>query len=464
MSILTETFPWITMGKRDAAPATPSIETASRLPNEPGFSFERGLRTTPENYMKYQYRDMWVDPDVRQAILDVREMDRKDGIVKRIHGRVARDVVKGGLVLQLTEPSETLSREWKAFERRLQLNRREKLKSDARGYVMEGNLAMQWVLDENLQLREGVRMPSETILPVVHPNGRFKDAREAYHQYDLVTGRVTDKFPLWQLFLLRFDPDNFDDLGCLGRPFLDASRTTWKKLQMTNEDLVIRRRTRAPLRMSHVLEGASQSDVETYRAQVEKDQREAVTTDYYQNKKGAVTAVQGDAKLDEIKDIAYLMDCFFAGSPLPRGLMGFTEGLARDILEDIKRDYYDEIDELQDEIAFCYEAGFRLQLLLKGINPDAEEFWLGFAERRTETPTQTTDRALKWKALGMPEGMIWEEMGFNEQDVRKRRDYERKHYDPYPDPTAIGAPGGQRVSITPGNAPKKESATSVTNE
>src|SRR5689334_2451873 len=98
-------------------------------------------------------------------------------------------------------------------------------------------------------------MASETLLPNVAPNGRFKDPRIAYEQYDLSTGTKVAAFALWQLTLVRLTPDNFDDLGAMGRPYLDASRAVWKKLIMTEEDLVMRRRQRAPLRMAHVLEG-----------------------------------------------------------------------------------------------------------------------------------------------------------------------------------------------------------------
>lgn len=70
----------------------------AKILNQPvATTTESGKRPTPENALKYLYRTMWVDPDLRQAILDIREMDRKDGRVKRIHGRLARDTVKGGL-------------------------------------------------------------------------------------------------------------------------------------------------------------------------------------------------------------------------------------------------------------------------------------------------------------------------------------------------------------------------------
>jgi len=446
------------MRRRPAAAGQPP----ERLPNETVPGSEKGCRATPEASMEYLYRQMWVSPAVRAAILDVREMDRLDGRVKRIHSRIARDVVKGGLVLTQTRESRTLRREWEAFERRLQLDRVEKLKSDARGLVMEGNLPLQWVLNEALQVAAAVRMPSETLLPNVNENGQWKDVREAYHQLDVNTGTRLASFPLWQLFLCRFDPDNFDDMGAMGRPFLDASRDVWKKLRMTEQDLVIRRRTRAPFRMAHVLEGASDDQLNDYRARVEQNQGE-ITTDYYMNRKGGVAPVQGDASLGEIGDVVHLLDTFFAGSPLPKGMMGYTDGMARDILEDLRRDYYEEVDVLQDTISFAYAQGFRLQLLLKGMAPDPGEFCIEFSERRTETPNQTTDRVLKWQALGLPRGMIFEEMGFNAQKVKERLTAEAKDRDPYPMPGGGTAPAGTvpQVKVTPGNAPKGESATSI---
>jgi hypothetical protein len=437
------------------------------LPNETASSkagtSESGRRTTPENQMKYAYRTMWVDPDLRQAILDIREMDKLDGRVKRIHSRVARDTIRGGLLFTQECPSAEMLREWNSFSRRLQLNRVEKLRSDARGLVMEGNLPLQWVLDRLGAVDSAIRMPSETIIPNVDDSGRFKDVTKAYSQFDIITGAEQAVFPLWQMTLARYDPDNFDDMGSMGRPFLDASRTVWRKLQMTDEDLVIRRRMRAPLRMSHVLENAKDTDIETYRQQVEKDQAQGVVTDYYSNKKGGVNPIQGDANLDQIADIVHLLDTFFAGSPLPKGMMGYTDGLARDILEDLKSAYYEEVDAMQDTLSWAYEQGFRLHLLLKGINPDDQEFKVTFAERRTESLTQTTDRGLKLQALGLPESLVWEEIGFDPVTVAARRQWEHDtKYNPYP-PDDVSATPPPVVKITPGNARKGNSGTSISN-
>lgn len=433
-----------------------------RVANEPvQGSSEAGTRLRPEDFFRDLYRQFYVDPSLYAAIVDIREMDRLDGRVKQIHSRVARDIIKGGLVMKLAKPNDKVASEWRSFCRRLQLNRQEKLKSDARGLVMEGNLPLQVVLDADSSVCGLVRMPTETIVPNVNRTGQFKDVTQAYIQHDLVTGKPAATFALWQLHLVRFDPDNFDDMGSMGRPFLDANRSTWQKLRMTEEDLVIRRRTRAPLRLSHILEGASEAELQTYEAKVINEKGD-ITTDFFSNRKGAVNPVQGDANLDQVNDITLLLDCFFSGSPMPKGLAGYTDGLNRDILEDLTRAYYDEVDVLQDTLAYGYEQAFRFQLLLKGINPDDADFCVGFAERRTETPNQAADRALKLQALGLPQDMVWEELGYDPSYVNERQQNAANRVDPYPDEVEP-QPVVPEVRITPGNGRKGNSGTTITN-
>jgi len=431
---------------------------------------ERGHRVPADVALARWYRQFAISTEVRDKILLLREMEARDGRVKSIHGRICRDTVRGGLVMQFTESasSETLRRQWLGFEQRLALNRVQKLRSDARGLVAEGNLPLQLVLDDGKRVAAAVRMPAETMVPLVDHSGRFADPARAYEQRDVLTGEVIATFAAWQLQLARFDPLSFDDMGEMGRPFLDACCETWRKLVMTEEDLVIRRRQRAPLRLSHVLEGATPEELEAYRRTVEGEKGE-IATDFYSNRKGAVTAVQGDAKLADIEDVVHLLDSFFAGTPAPKGLFGYVNGLARDVLEDLKRDYYDEIDHVQDTLAFEYEAAFRIHLLLQGIVAGPEEFNLRFSERRTETPNQVADLALKLMALGLPPPLVWAEMGYDPAQVLAAVQAWGERSDPYPPaggaPGVPGAPGqagaAPRVSVTPGNAPKGGSATSI---
>ena len=420
---------------------------------------EIGRRTTPENQLAYLYRQMTVDPQLRAAILEIRRMDRLDGRVKKLHGRMARAAVKGGLKLMWSGPeNRRINALWSEFQRRLSLHNQLKRESDARGLAMEGNLALQWVLGPEGRVARAVRMPSETLVPQVTAAGVFKDVGRAYAQYDLLQGRVIAEFALWQLSLGRLDPDNYDDWGSMGRPYLDATRPCWRKLVMTEEDLVIRRRHRAPLRTAHVLEGASKDDLEAYQLQVEADES-TITTNYYLNRKGAVTAVQGDANLDQIADVVHLLDTFMTGAPAPKGLFGYADGLSRDVLEDMKKDFFEELDAMQDQIAGVYHEGFRLDCLLAGVNPDNYQFQVGFSERQTESPTQATDRALKLLALGVPRRICWETARVDVGRAEALIEEERRAMDPYPEPDNIVPIN--RVSITPGNARKGESATTV---
>lgn len=421
---------------------------------------EQGDRLASDDALKRLYAQMWVDHERRRLVQTIREMDQRDGRVKRIHAKLGRDCIKGGLVMQGNErhSSETLKREWGAFMGRVQLDREEKLKSDARGFVIEGNLPLQLVFDDSMNVVSAIRMPSDTINPVVDMGGRFKDPGKAYEQRDVMTNQVIGSWGAWQMAMARLDPDSFDDLGSMGRPFLDGCVETWRKLRMTEEDLVIRRRVRAPLRHAHVLEGASEVDLETYRKNHYNEQGQ-IGTDFFMNKRGGVTAVQGDATLGDIGDVVHLLDTFFAGGPAPKALFGYTDGLARDILEDLRRDYFDEVDGLQDSMASAYEIGFRMHLLFKGIDPAAGEFTLRFSQRRTETPNQVADLALKYMALGLPDDMIYADMGLDPDYVRQKRIEQAERNDPYP--PSSGQP--TRVSVTPGNARKGESGTAISN-
>lgn len=437
--------------------------------HSPG-STETGRRTNPDAVLLQFARRLWVDPRLLQTIRDIRHMDLVDGRVKKIHGRSARAAAKGGIRLVATGQPR-LEREWRRFSARLQLNNPQKLQSDLRGVLTDGNLALQWVLDDADNVVAAPRMPPETLVPRSNDAGVFPDPTHAYDQIDLRTGQAVGKFALWQLTLGRLDPVNFDDWGSLGRPYLDASRATWRKLDMTEEDSVLRRHMRAPMRVAHALEGASTEEVAEYKQQVEADQASGSVRDYYMNKKGAVTPVQGDANLEQIADVVYQLDSFMSGSPMSKGLLGASDNLSRDVLEDLKKDWYDELAAIQTVAAAVYREGFVLHLLLQGINPLAYAFDVGFVERLTDTPNQRADLALKLQALGISRETVFETAGLNAHDEKDAVAREAKETDPYPHDTGeldaagnpiVPAPTPRpSVTVTPGNGRKGESATNI---
>ncbi|CAM8626574.1 hypothetical protein MCEMSHM24_02683 [Comamonadaceae bacterium] len=438
---------------------------AELFPSSASAAGEKGSRVASDTAMLRSMRNaMFVDFERRALVRTMREMDQQDGRIKMVHARTASDVIRGGLVMPTS--SELIRREWDRFMMRCQLNNAEKLKSDAKGLVMEGNLPLQLVLDDGQRVASAVRMPSDTLQPLVTMGGRFKDPARAYEQRDVMTGEVVAGFAAWQMAMARLDPDNWDDAGSMGRPMLDGCAKTWRKLVMTEEDLVIRRRVRAPLRLAHILEGADEATMEAYRQNTEGEKGQ-ITTDFYLNRKGGVQAIQGDATLGDIGDVAHLLSTMFAGSPAPKALFGYHDGVARDVLEDMKRQYYDYVDGLQDATAGVYGFAFRIHLLFQGIDPEPDEFYIRFQQRRTESANQVADLGLKWMALNLPEEFIYGEMGLDYQALREMKIKQAKSNDPYPNPLKIDNAGGavptpgQSVSITPSNARKGESGTAV---
>lgn len=459
--------------KRDSLPTGKTTDkplAAGELAT--GATTERGHRANPDNdWLQFQRR-LWVDPRLLATIRDIRAMDACDGRVKKIHSRSARAAAKGGIRLVATGQPR-LEREWRLFSSRLGLNNPQKLQSDLRGILTDGNLAIQWVLDEQDSVAAAPRMPPETLVPQVNRAGVFDNPAAAYEQLDLLSGQAVAKFALWQLTVGRLDPVNFDDWGCPGRPYLDASRSCWRKLDMTEEDAVLRRHMRAPQRMAHVLEGASVDEITEYRTQVENDQGSGSIRDYYLNRKGSVAPIQGDANLEQIADVVHLLDTFLSGAPMSKPLLGYAGDLSRDILEDLKKDWYDELAAIQTVAASVYRQGFVLHLLLKGINPLSHEFDVAFAERLTDTPNQRADLALKIQALGASQETVFETAGLNATAEIKAVERARRDLDPYPEdveedgdgegaaPPQRGPGGTPRVSVTPGNARKGESATTI---
>jgi hypothetical protein len=408
---------------------------------------------------------------LKNKIRAIRQWDKNDTRIKKIHSRMARDCVRGGLMLDWQGPSnERISKIWKAYRDRLHLNRIDKLKSDARQFVVQGNLALQWVFDRDARnVSACLSMPVDTLVPNTLTTGQIADAKNAYSQVDFLSGKATATFALWQLTLIRLDPDNYDDAGCLGRPYLDAIEKSLQQLDMTEEDLVVRRRTRAPQKNLFALEGAEKTDLEKFDEELET-KRHDVSADYVTNRKAAVHSVGGDANLDQIGDVAHLLNTGFAAAPGPKSLFGYTEETSRDVLEDLKKDYFEEIDELQDTLASAYEQGFALELMLHGIDPAAHEYTVKFTERRTESRNQKADLALKMQAMGASFHTVFKTAGTDpiaEQklidDERKRGVDQHKDDDPHGE-TDSNVGKKPSVTITENNAPKGESATNIKNK
>src|SRR6185312_1385614 len=146
-------------------------------------------------------------------------------------------------------------------------------------------------------------------------------------------GNPIAEFPPWQILHMRWN--NFSGHK-YGSSMIRAVRGIYKKLKMTEEDLVIRRRTRAGLKMHHF--GADPDnlleewEVDEY---MEKNQSSPlnVRTDWYSNGKWKIEVLQSDDGVAEIDDIKHLEDTLFVGLRTPKGLLGIGEDTNKATLE-----------------------------------------------------------------------------------------------------------------------------------
>lgn len=423
-----------------------------------------GLVASGEDIWRRRYRvDVFTgNARLRQTIQVVKEMNR-DPRIQRIHQQTAKDTVKGGLRLVLTGRQPRLQREWKALERRLGWNNFNKLYSDCKGFLLEGNVFLQLLMGEEALIHRAVRMPAESMLANANESGTFTTPLEAFIHYDTTTGTELMRLPLYKVAYARLEPENFDDVGSAGQPFLFAMSDHLNKLQLLEESLVERRHTRATPRMLHILENANKEDLDHYREEVENIYRSGrAARDFYTNRKGSIHAVSVDAKLEEIGDLMYLFDAVFPSAP---SVYGYHADIPRDVLEELRKQYYQQVDGIQDALSSAYREIFERQLLLKGIDPSRYEFEVCFAERMTMTRNQQADLALKWQALGLPEQLVWESAGVDVERAAALREAEERAQDAYPMPTEVATPESAtptpQVNVTPGNAPSGESATTI---
>jgi hypothetical protein len=425
-----------------------------------------GSAIRPGDYWQRTYNRVWVDSHLFDAISTIRHMDAVDPRVKQVHSTIATYITKGGLELFGAEKNPRITAIWQKFKRRLRLDSIPKIYSDARQFALCGNLALEVLVREDHVV--GLpSLPAETIVPHVDTRGRIKSAERAYIQWNTDTGTEQAQFSLAGLILARLDSPNYDDHAAMGRPVLDSSREAWEKLRFSEEMLVKRRASRASLRLSHVLEGATAEQLDEYKLQVEAHQYAGHDTDYYLNRKGSVTAIQGDASLSDIADIKYLMDVFFAAAPAPSGIFGFGHELSRDVLQELMALFFNKVDVYQEYLAAAYQEAFEIQLALSGIDPREEYFTLEYIESRTTTPTQRADIALKLQALGFPRSSVIREAGFSPADIQSLIRAEAADQEALAPPSAIISGNGRviqpKVTISPEAAGRGHSRTDISN-
>lgn len=126
-----------------------------------------------------------------------------------------------------------------------------------------------------------------------------------------------------------------------GRPLFYSSFASWDRLQEGEHNLSLQRRMRSGYLRHHIITGANQETLASYRANTKDslDNPNTSVLDLFTNDNIDVKILKGSIDADQIDDIRFHLETVFAASPVPLVLIGYGAGINRDIVEQ-KLDQY----------------------------------------------------------------------------------------------------------------------------
>lgn len=287
-----------------------------------------------------------IEQDRMSIVRMCQAMHRDDPRAREILRSVARDATRGGFELMVQGPrADEAKTVALAMLERVDFWRQ--VETWVRLTLRDGDLFLELVADGNGDLVTVSRKPTLEMHRLSDEFDRFGNPERAYawsdtlwagwsQQMTLPPGAVT--FAEWQIIHARWD---YDGDGRYGSPLFAAARESYKRMTDGEDDIWVRRRTRAGMKYVHSLKDASDADLEAYRIrnQAALDEPFAAVADFFSNRETTITAVQGDANLSQIEDVLHHMRTWWLSSPKPMGLMGFGQDLNRDVLDEQQREY-----------------------------------------------------------------------------------------------------------------------------
>ena len=339
---------------RAAKPTTSDVATA---PNKPDigslYSAERG----------------------RERIVSFsRDMYASDSRIEGIINSVARDSVRGGFTVNTTDT--------RAAESALRLTERLKLGSRLDDWVRltfrDGDSMIEIGITAEREIVSASRKPTLAMHRNSDDHDQFTDPTRAFW-YSSDSWAVEPPpnaiwFAEWQIIHARF---KHDEGSRYGRPMFASATNAFKRVKEGETDIAVRRKTRAGMKYLHVVEGADDNALRDYKEnnKAALDNPFAAIADFFTNKPGSITTVQGDQTIGAIDDILHHIDTLGVASPIPLELIGYGRDLNRDVL-DAKKEQYDEAlpsitQWVEDEFV---KPLVERQWLLDGIVPEGVKY------------------------------------------------------------------------------------------
>jgi hypothetical protein len=346
-----------------------------------------------------------------EEIRTCRIMYRTDPRIKKAHRKYSQDMVKGGFVVKTSHAAALEAA--KALQKRLNLNHL--LEDFGRLSQRDGNSFIQLEINEQMQICSLTRKPTLRMRRNSNEVDRFENPQRAFclvNDRFLGTTLPTEGgvwFAEWEMIHARWDHDEEERYGT---PMFASAVQAYRRVSEGEMDMAVRRKVRAGIRLLHVIENGSLSDIETYK----ENNKEALNTpfaallDYFSNKKGSIEVIQGDATLNQIDDVLHHIATMFAGSDIPMELVAYGDNLNRDVLGDKKDEYAETLEQgrewLTNEII---KPLLERQWLLAGILPESVTYEIIWRPHANITPAMVRDLAdasMRLRVLGVKDELI----------------------------------------------------------
>lgn len=339
-------------------------------------------------------------------------MYEEDGRVQESTNTLSRDIVKDGFEIFIKDGPKKAQRIADDLIKRLNLNLL--LYDFVRRTFLDGESFLEIGINSNREIIAVKR--HETLNMRVNAGEDFviHDPSKAYwysvNSTDINPSNESVFFADWQMLHPKWIPDR---KGVYGLPLFYSSRGFYQRAHDGEDDIYVRRRSRAGIKYLHVIEDGTPSDIDTYKEK-NKEALEnplAAQADFFTAKKGSIQVVEGDNNIGEMSDIMHNIESLLIASPVPSGLIGYGKDYNRDTLTMQNEQYKVTIDFLTDMWvgAQFIKPILERAWLLQGIVPENLDYDLLWRYRVVLSPAELTDvaeAALKFKASGWGKELI----------------------------------------------------------
>lgn len=353
----------------------------------------------------------WRAASDRKAIVKAcREMYANDPRGEAVIATLARDIVRGGFDVEVTQsPSGQAARaEQIADDLTTRLDLGQRLDDWVRLTLRDGDSFLELSVDDSLNISQVTRKPTLEVRRNSNSRDQFDDPRRAFWQGDEWSVEPPGDavwFAQWQMIHARWA---HDEGSRYGRPLFASATKPFKRMMEGETDIAVRRKTRAGMKYLHQFPaGTDRTVIEEYKL-LNRDSINnplAAIADYF----GTVDikAISGDAQLDKIEDVMHHIRTWWLASPVAMSLLGYGQDLNRDVLDKQSEQYQMALMGLTSfPEAEIVKPLLERQWLLQGILPEGLTYQIKWRNKQlitAATVSQATDAALKLMALGRPD-------------------------------------------------------------